>query len=70
MLESLEKRIIELESLVSFQDHTIDQLNQVIYGQQQQIDNVLEKIDAVESLVKSQASEEKRTLEEERPPHY
>ena len=70
MDKSIDERIIELESLVSFQDNTIEQLNQVIYSQQMQIDNISDKIYAMESLVKNQASEEKRTLEEERPPHY
>lgn len=70
MNDSLEKRVIELESLISFQDNTIEQLNEVIYNQQLQIDNILEKISSIEGMVKNQSSGEKRTLEEERPPHY
>jgi len=66
----LEKRVIELETLVSYQDHTIEQLNQVIYSQQLKIDEISEKVDAVEGLIKNQTSDDKRTLEEERPPHY
>jgi len=66
----LEKRVIELETLVSYQDHTIEQLNQVIYSQQLKMDEISAKIDAVEGLIKNQTSDDKRTLEEERPPHY
>ena len=70
MDNTLEKRIIELESLISFQEHTIDQLNQVMYNQQLQIDGISQQMTAVTSMMKSQNPEDKRTLEEERPPHY
>ena len=69
-MSNLEERIIKLESMIAFQDHTIEQLNEVIYKQQQDLDGMLQKVKNVESLLKSQQPEEKRTLEEERPPHY
>jgi len=69
-MNDLEERIIKLESMVSFQDHTIEQLHEVIYRQQQELDEIIQKMSNVEALVKSQMTDEKRTLEEERPPHY
>ena len=37
-IESLTTRIIELETRLAFQDHTIEELDGVIISQQQQID--------------------------------
>lgn len=37
---NLAERIVELESRQAFQDHTIEQLNEVIIGQQQQVDRL------------------------------
>jgi len=69
-MPSLEERIIELESLVSFQDNTIEQLNEVIYKQQRQFDKFENKLSTLEKQMKEQETGETRTLEEERPPHY
>lgn len=33
-------RIIELESRLAFQDHAIEELNEVLVGQQQQLDRL------------------------------
>ncbi len=36
--ESLTRRIIELETRLAFQDHTVEELDGVIISQQQQLD--------------------------------
>lgn len=37
---NLAERIVELESRQAFQDHTIEELNEVIISQQQQLDRL------------------------------
>lgn len=39
-LENLDNRLIELETRLAFQDQTIEELHEVIYRQQGQIDEV------------------------------
>jgi len=67
----MENRLTELETRISYQDHTISELNEVVICQQQQID-------ALNALVKqlraqfNQGSESglARPDEEVPPPHY
>lgn len=69
-IEELEAKLIELESMLGFQDHTIEQLNDVIYKQQLAIEDLESKITLVTDMVKKQDGYETRTLEEEKPPHW
>jgi len=66
-----DKRITELETKVAYQEHTIQELNEVIYKQQQQIDNIEIKcqhlMDRIQSLSDSSPGEQPAN---ERPPHY
>ena len=66
-----EKRITELETKVAYQEHTIQELNEVIYKQQQQMDAIEIKcqhlMDRIQSLSESSPSEQPSN---ERPPHY
>jgi len=67
----MQNRLMELETRISYQDHTISELNEVVTDQQQQID-VLGK------LVKQLRSQFNQTQdsglahpdEEVPPPHY
>ncbi|MFO7606831.1 MAG: SlyX family protein [Desulfurivibrionaceae bacterium] len=38
--EALTARIVELETRLAFQDHTIEELNEVVTGQQRQLDEL------------------------------
>ena len=40
----MEERLTELETKVMFQDQTIEELNQVIYDQQQQLDKLADEM--------------------------
>jgi SlyX protein len=40
----LEARIVELETKLAFQDHLLEELNEVIVGQQQQLDRLAAKL--------------------------
>ncbi len=66
-----EKRITELETKVAYQEHTIQELNDVIYKQQQQIDKVeimcQHLMDRIQTLSDTGSGESSAN---ERPPHY
>jgi len=67
----LENRIIELETKISYQDHLLQELNEVITLQQKQIDR-LEKDSRrmLEHLKASHTSGIARPEEDVPPPHY
>lgn len=63
-----EQRFIDLETKISFQEHTIEELNEALRLQQDQI-NKLEK--AFERFTSQmQASSENEIRPNEKPPHY
>ncbi|MCA9406450.1 MAG: SlyX family protein [Candidatus Omnitrophica bacterium] len=65
----MEERIIELEKKVSFQDNTIEELNQVVIEQQKKIDQLQRELQRLKEFVTS--GDLVRKLEdEEPPPHY
>lgn len=65
-------RIIELEKKMAYQDHTIFELNEVVFNQQKQIDH----LEAVVKILKDQFRSLKENLDDQtdipnrRPPHY
>jgi SlyX protein len=68
-IESLEQRIIELETRLSYQDHIIEQLNEVVTAQQQQIDRLETAMRGLREQFSGNASI-RRPDEETPPPHY
>jgi SlyX protein len=67
----LENRIIELETKISYQDHTIQELNEVVIQQQQQIDQLEKNVNKLSAHLKAQnPSDLARPEEEAPPPHY
>jgi SlyX protein len=67
----IENRIIELETKVSYQDHTIQELNEVVIQQQQQIDQLEKNVNQLSGHLKSlNPSDLARPEEEAPPPHY
>ncbi|MDX8403303.1 MAG: SlyX family protein [Mariprofundaceae bacterium] len=67
----LEKHIIELETKVSYQDHIIQELNDVVTSQQKQIDVLESEFKRLrEHLKTSSSSQLARPDEEVPPPHY
>ena len=68
---NLEDQIIEIQTKLSFQDDTIDQLNQVIIEQQKSIDSLQLKLKQLHSLIQeNQNSQAPNNPESEIPPHY
>jgi SlyX protein len=62
-----EKRLIDLETKISYQDKTIEDLHEMIYKQQQQIAQMEKAIDNFQRQMKSGDSEIRPN---EKPPHY
>jgi SlyX protein len=67
----VEDRLIDLETRIGFQEHTIEQLNQVIVDQQKQLDRLALRLEQTEERMKSlQSSNIALPHEEAPPPHY
>jgi SlyX protein len=67
----LENRIIELETRLSYQDHVIQELNEVVIRQQNQIDSLIRDGRRIRDHLKEQnQTEVSRPEEEAPPPHY
>ncbi len=69
-----DKRLLQLEEEQAYQEHTIGELDAVIYRQQQQLDRLerrcRELTGLVERLARQQGAGEGFDPEQERPPHY
>lgn len=69
--ESVNARVIELETVVAHLQHSFDQINQVILRQQSEIDELRQLLGCFEArLTEFAESPEKRDAAQERPPHY
>ena len=67
----MENRIIELETKISYQEHLIQELNDVITHQQKQIDALEVQMKRVRDHLKETSSSQiARPEEEVPPPHY
>lgn len=67
----LENRIIELETKISYQEHLIQELNEVITHQQKQIDAIEVEMKRIRDHLKETSSSQiARPEEEVPPPHY
>jgi len=65
------ERIIELETKSSYQEHLIQELNDVVISQQKQIDSLQASMQRVSDYLKNnQGSQLARPDEEVPPPHY
>ncbi len=69
----MQDEIIELQSKLSFQEQTINELNNALVSQQQQIDRLELKIQLLEDSlaeVEEQAGPLTGQGQQEKPPHY
>jgi len=67
----MENRIIELETKISYQEHLIQELNDVVTRQQNQIDALEKRMNRMQEHLKSaDSSNIARQDEESPPPHY
>ena len=66
----MDARITELEIKISYAEDMIDELNRVVFRQQQQIDLLVGEVKALRKQVHTAAPGEPRSLRDELPPHY
>jgi SlyX protein len=67
----MEERLIEMETKLAFQDNTIEELSDVVYKQQLQIDQLKKELTGVqEKLRVIEPSLAGAKEEEPLPPHY
>ncbi len=67
----MDERLAELETRVTFQDQTIQELNEVVTRQQAQIDRLVREVEALKLHLASLAPSPVIPAEEEKPPpHY
>lgn len=67
----MENRLIELETRLAFQDHTLQELNSVIVRQQQEIAVLAHEIENLKAQFKTLAPELVASRADEAPPpHY
>lgn len=67
----MEERLIELETKISYQDHLIGELNDVVTRQQKQIDRLEKAMSRLHEQMKGGGdSGLARPDEEAPPPHY
>jgi SlyX protein len=67
----MESRLTELEIKISFTEDQLEELNKVVYRQQQQIDLLIGEVRALrDQVVNNDQPQEQRNLRDEIPPHY
>ena len=70
-MTDIAQRLIDMEIKLSFNEHTIDQLNAVVVRQQDQIDGLLLAIASLRAQrTDLQTPQAFRSLRDELPPHY
>ncbi|AUM13498.1 SlyX family protein [Ketobacter alkanivorans] len=66
----MEEKIVNIETRLAFQDDTIQELSDVIYRQQQQIDQLEKTLQALLNKVQDLMEGGNEKIVDERPPHY
>lgn len=62
----MEDKLIALENTIAFQDRKLEELSQIIYKQQIQIDTLYKDLEQIRSQFKNISEE----AQDKRPPHY
>lgn len=65
-----EQRLTELEIKASFTEDLLEQLNQVVFRQQEQLDRLTRELVAVRQQMPGPGESGFRSLRDELPPHY
>ena len=67
----MEERLIELESRLAFQEHTLQELNDIVAAQQQEIGILRLALQELDKRLRAMAPQPVASVEEEAPPpHY
>lgn len=68
--DRLTQRLIQLEIKASFTEDLLDKLDQVVIGQQAQIDRLKRELQLLRQQTSTDADPTSRNLRDELPPHY
>lgn len=68
MSKEVDEKLVDLEVRLSFQEETIDQLNDVILFQNKKIDSLERQLKMIAGKLNSVESDE--TVYDQKPPHY
>ena len=63
-------KLIELETKAAFQENLLAELNEVIIGQQRDIDQLRKRCEHLEQEIQDLKSGGQGPIADERPPHY
>ena len=66
----IEQRLIELETKIAYQDKTVEDLSDVIYKQQQQINGLEKSLVHFKNQLDSLQTGDSEIRGHEKPPHY
>lgn len=66
----MESRITELEIKISYTEDLVEELNRLVFRQQEQIDLLFREIRALREQAQSAQPQEQRSLRDDLPPHY
>lgn len=66
----MEARLIEIEIKLTYAEDALEALNQTVYRQQEQIDQLQQLVIRLASQIQDMAPAERREAVDERPPHY
>lgn len=67
---SQEERLIELESKIAHQEHSMTTLGEELYRQQKKLDELETKCNFLAEQLKTQGSGSPVNTDDEKPPHY
>lgn len=68
--EHIDKRLTDLEIKASFTDDLLDEINQTLYRQQQQIDQLTRQLQTLREQSADTSGQSAGSLRDELPPHY
>ncbi|MBK6357111.1 MAG: SlyX family protein [Betaproteobacteria bacterium] len=66
----MESRITELEIKISYTEDLVEELNRLVFRQQEQIDLLFREIRALREQAQNNQPPEQLSLRDELPPHY
>jgi SlyX protein len=66
----VESRITELEIKISYTEDLVEDLNRLVFRQQEQIDLLFREIRALREQAQNNQPPEQLSLRDELPPHY
>lgn len=66
----MESRITELEIKISYTEDLVEELNRLVFRQQEQIDLLFREIRALREQAQNTQPQEQRSLRDDLPPHY